>query len=30
VPRPNARLTLEASRQRINQKYGATLARLAK
>ena len=28
-PRPKARMSLEASRQRINQKYGDTLAKLA-
>ncbi len=30
VPRPKARLSLAASRQRIQQKYGDTLAKLAK
>ena len=28
-PRPKARMSLETSRQCINQKYGDTLARLA-
>ena len=28
-PRPKARMSLDASRKRINQKYGETLAKLA-